>query len=80
MNTHTVNPETINPNICPACGSSNSCTLADPRTVDQACWCFSATIDPTVLAALPQELKDKACLCPRCAGIEEAMAPVITSP
>jgi len=59
--------------ICPVCGQSNRCTLADPRTVDQPCWCFSETIDPAVLAALPEELRDKACLCPGCAGLVEKM-------
>jgi hypothetical protein len=80
MNTHSVTPDEINLNICPACGSSNNCTLADPRTADQACWCFSATIDPAVLAALPEELKNKACLCPRCAGVQDAMLSVVTNP
>jgi len=56
--------------VCPACGFSNRCTLADPRTVDQACWCFSVSIDRAVLDALPDELRNKACLCPRCAGVE----------
>ena len=57
---------------CPLCGFSNQCSLADPRTVDQACWCFSETIDPARLEALPAELREKACLCPRCAGIADA--------
>lgn len=60
---------TPGPNTCPACGLSNNCALADPRTVDQPCWCFSETFDPAVLAALPEEVRDKACLCPRCAGL-----------
>ncbi|HEX8596428.1 MAG TPA: cysteine-rich CWC family protein [Pseudomonas sp.] len=61
---------TIDPNRCPACGFSNRCALADPRTADQACWCFSVTIDPALIQALPQALRNLACLCPRCAGIE----------
>ncbi|WP_426140387.1 cysteine-rich CWC family protein [Pseudomonas sp. DWP3-1-2] len=64
----------IDPDRCPACGSSNRCTLADPRTADQACWCFSVVIDPAIIEALPQEVRDQACLCPRCAGIEQAGA------
>lgn len=59
------------PDTCPVCGQSNRCTLADPRTVDQACWCFTETIDPAALATLPEELRDKSCLCPRCAGLLE---------
>ncbi|WP_122439895.1 cysteine-rich CWC family protein [Pseudomonas viridiflava] len=60
------------PNLCPVCGFSNSCTLADPRTASQPCWCFSETIDPARLEALPDDVRNTACLCPRCAGVEQA--------
>ena len=56
--------------LCPACGARNDCTLADPRTADQACWCYSVTIDPAVLEALPDALRNQACLCPRCAQVD----------
>lgn len=56
------------PEHCPACGAPNRCSLADPRTADRQCWCFSAEIDPAILEALPENLRNKACLCPRCAG------------
>lgn len=58
--------------ICPVCGFSNRCTLADPRTAANPCWCFSAQIDPAVLASLPEALRNTACLCPRCAGVSQA--------
>ena len=64
----------VDPDRCPACGSSNRCSLADPRTADQACWCFSVEIDPAVIEALPPAVRAKACLCPRCAGVENAAA------
>ncbi|HEX8588593.1 cysteine-rich CWC family protein [Pseudomonas sp.] len=67
-----MNTPLINTSLCPVCGARNRCTLADPRTVDQACWCFTAAINPEVLAALPEEVRGKACLCPRCAGLETA--------
>lgn len=67
-----MNTPVNSPGTCPVCGMSNRCTLADPRTVDQACWCFTETIDPAVLAALPEALRDTSCLCPRCAGLVEA--------
>ncbi|MBJ2177091.1 MULTISPECIES: cysteine-rich CWC family protein [Pseudomonas] len=56
--------------LCPACGARNDCTLADPRTADQTCWCYSVTIDPAVLEALPDALRNQACLCPRCAQVD----------
>jgi hypothetical protein len=58
--------------LCPVCGLRNQCGLADPRTADQPCWCFSESIDPAVLEALPDDVRDQACLCPRCAGIGRA--------
>jgi hypothetical protein len=58
------------PELCPACGAANDCTLADPRTADQACWCYGVSIDPAVLEALPAGLRDIACLCPGCAQVE----------
>ena len=66
-------PTMTTPTHCPACGARNDCTLADPRTADQACWCFSVNIDPAVLEALPLELRNKACLCPRCAPVDEQL-------
>lgn len=66
-----MNEPTLNsPNLCPACGARNDCSLADSRTADQACWCYSVNIDPAVLEALPPELRDRACLCPRCARVD----------
>jgi hypothetical protein len=56
--------------LCPVCGFSNRCTLADPRTAANPCWCFSAKIDPAVLASLPEALRNTACLCPQCAGAQ----------
>lgn len=58
------------PRHCPACGARNDCSLADPRTAAQACWCYSVQIAPHVLEALPAELRNAACLCPRCAQVE----------
>ncbi|OUM09227.1 helicase [Pseudomonas syringae] len=66
--------------LCPVCGFSNQCSLADPRTVDQPCWCFSERIDPALLAALPDAVRNKACLCPRCAGIMDATPDQATRP
>ncbi|MDP9524917.1 cysteine-rich CWC family protein [Pseudomonas protegens] len=58
------------PDLCPACGARNNCALADPRTADRACWCYSVSIDPAIIEALAPHLRDRACLCPRCAGVE----------
>ncbi|MDD2057715.1 cysteine-rich CWC family protein [Pseudomonas sp. GD03860] len=65
---------------CPACGASNRCSLADPRTAAKACWCYGVSIDPKVLEALPAELRDKACLCPACAQVLEQLEAVKAAP
>ena len=70
---YSLNRPMTTPTLCPACGARNDCTLADPRTADQACWCYSVTIDPAVLEALPDELRNKACLCPRCAQADDQL-------
>ncbi|MFQ6574409.1 cysteine-rich CWC family protein [Pseudomonas sp. UM16] len=62
-----------NPQSCPACGASNRCSLADPRTAAQACWCYSVSIAPEVIEALPGEQRNKACLCPACAQVLEQL-------
>ncbi|KIH84808.1 cysteine-rich CWC family protein [Pseudomonas batumici] len=61
------------PSLCPACGARNDCALADPRTADRPCWCYSVSIDRAVLEALPAELRNAACLCPRCAQVDEQL-------
>ncbi|MCD9569210.1 cysteine-rich CWC family protein [Pseudomonas protegens] len=58
------------PELCPACGARNDCTLADPRRAGQACWCYSVDIAPAIIEALAPELRNQACLCPRCAGVD----------
>jgi len=65
---------------CPACGASNHCTLADPRSAARACWCYSVSIDPAVLEALPAELRNAACLCPSCARVDEQLKAAESAP
>lgn len=63
-------PATALPNrICPLCGGANLCAPATAGTLDVPCWCTKATIDREALARVPTDLVDKACLCPRCAGL-----------
>jgi hypothetical protein len=59
---------------CPLCGAANECAVARSGNFDAPCWCSSANFAPAVLAAVPAEAKDKACLCSRCAGADSAGA------
>lgn len=58
---------------CPVCGGANQCAAAATGTVDVACWCTQVTIDAAALARVPAQARNRACLCPRCAGwVDEA--------
>ncbi|MBD8754762.1 cysteine-rich CWC family protein [Pseudomonas coleopterorum] len=67
-------PASLASHLCPACGSRNDCTLADAKTAAQPCWCYSVSIDPAVLQALSEHLRNAACLCPRCAQVSEQLS------
>lgn len=69
--------DTPQPQVCPACGQSNQCALANPISATRPCWCFSVQIDPQALERVPADLRNRACLCPRCAGVllQETDAP-----
>ncbi len=68
-----ITPALLDSHLCPACGGRNDCTLADAKTAAQPCWCYTVSIDPAVLRALPEHLRNAACLCPRCARVNEQL-------
>ncbi|UFH50237.1 cysteine-rich CWC family protein [Pseudomonas sp. KNUC1026] len=57
--------------LCPACGARNGCAVA--AGTPEPCWCFGVTINAERLLALPPELRNARCLCPRCAGVLEQL-------
>ena len=61
--------------ICPLCGGANRCAPAAAGTLDVPCWCTQARISREALSRIPADLVDKACLCPRCAGVLDAGDP-----
>lgn len=57
--------------LCPICGQPNQCGLAlvpDADKADAPCWCRNLTISPEVLAKVPADQRNLACICPRCAA------------
>tara|TARA_R110000764_G_scaffold49780_1_gene109921 strand:+ start:41473 stop:41694 length:222 start_codon:yes stop_codon:yes gene_type:complete len=54
--------------LCPLCGNTNQCSLADGAENTAPCWCFGVTVSQEALAQIPPEQINKACLCPRCAA------------
>jgi hypothetical protein len=53
-----------NSSQCPLCGGTNNCGVAQGQS---ACWCFSTSIPPEVLAQVPEDERNVACVCQRCA-------------
>ena len=66
-------PDMTTPDICPACGARNDCSMANPDTEDQPCWCYGVSIDPEIIQALPLSQRDLTCLCPRCAQVQNQL-------
>ncbi|MBE7374431.1 cysteine-rich CWC family protein [Pseudomonas lopnurensis] len=56
----------VPPSRCPLCGQPNQCAQCDPSAA-QPCWCFSTRIPRQIRASIPQEARNKACICARCA-------------
>lgn len=59
--------DSSNATKCPLCGEANECAVAAGRD-PESCWCMTATISPTAIAAIPAEAQGKVCICPRCAS------------
>ncbi|MBU0808992.1 cysteine-rich CWC family protein [Pseudomonas spirodelae] len=55
------------PSHCPCCGQLNQCAQAASASPVTHCWCFSVKVDAQQLANVPAELRNRSCLCPRCA-------------
>lgn len=62
-------PDTAN--ICPLCGGVNQCAMEIEREsgVKQAapCWCTEVKFDADLLARVPPEKRNLACICAACA-------------
>lgn len=59
---------------CPLCGEFNACAAATSGDFATHCWCTGVTIDPKVLAQVPEAQRNQACMCKRCATIENVNA------
>jgi hypothetical protein len=62
----------LDPSLCPLCGERNRCGLSQGQT---ECWCFGVTIQEETLERVPNEAKNLACLCPRCAALQANAEP-----
>jgi hypothetical protein len=60
----------VNPERCPVCGQPNECAMEIERRTGHAqppCWCTQVDFSAALLASVPDEKKNLACICPACA-------------
>ena len=55
-----------NPNQCPLCGGANQCQLCSPATYKGACWCARVEMPESLIARVPEPLRNRACICRNC--------------
>lgn len=56
--------------LCPLCGQANACAMEREKAtgVPQGpCWCTQVDFSADLLARVPEEARNRACLCPQCA-------------
>ncbi|MFD0671828.1 cysteine-rich CWC family protein [Cohnella sp. GCM10027633] len=51
---------------CPLCGREGECGVASGKLIED-CWCAKASFPPGLLARVPAESRDRACICQACA-------------
>ncbi len=59
------------PSHCQLCGQPNRCAMEIERETgvkQGTCWCVSVDFSPALLAQVPAEAKDLACICAACAA------------
>ncbi len=62
----------IDPTRCPLCGAPNDCQLAAGATSNAQCWCATKRFPRELLARVPEQARQRACICLRC--LTEAVA------
>ena len=59
----------IAPSKFPICGEPNQCAQEIAKATGtslEACWCVTATFSAELLDRVPEEAKNKACICEKC--------------
>ena len=54
------------PNDCPLCGGPNACQLCSPAAYKGQCWCARVEMPGALLARVPEQLRNRACMCQNC--------------
>lgn len=61
---------TVDPTRCPLCSSDNDCGM---QRGDESCWCMKEPISARLLARVPAEAKESACVCVACVRADQAV-------
>ncbi len=56
----------LDPAHCPFCGQANGCQLCTPAAYKGPCWCATMEIPDELLARVPAEQRNRACICAEC--------------
>jgi prepilin-type processing-associated H-X9-DG protein len=77
--------DSFNPAACPLCGGANECQLCASVAYKGQCWCVREEIPGELLARVPENLRNRACICRSClenfrAGRDPAPRPAHRSP
>lgn len=62
----TSNDASLDAAKCPLCGRPNECQLCTAAAYKGPCWCATVSIPEELLARVPPELRNKACICRAC--------------
>ena len=52
--------------VCPLCGNANSCQFCGVDAHKGPCWCANISIPEVLLARIPLEQRNRACICQDC--------------
>jgi prepilin-type N-terminal cleavage/methylation domain-containing protein/prepilin-type processing-associated H-X9-DG protein len=58
----------FNPALCPLCGGPNACQLCAPVAGSGPCWCVNVEMPEALLARVPENFRNRACICRACVG------------
>jgi len=65
----TRNEQSADAGRCPLCGQPNECQRCTEAAYKGPCWCDKVEVPDAVLARVPAELRNRACVCRKCAEV-----------
>jgi hypothetical protein len=63
---HLSSSQFFNPAQCPLCSAPNQCLLGSAVAFKGRCWCAQEEIPDELLARVPENFRNRACVCRAC--------------